>query len=111
LLAADLGLGSLRVVGGFERSVDGDEGKAGVAQLVQQSVECGLVDDRSLEDCVALTVAHGHAVEADRPTRIESSLDGDLVPTSLIWAVGVVRGCDVHGSNVGAAGLSTAHMF
>ena len=58
-----------------------DQGDADVAELVEQAVQRGLVDDGAAEDGGAVVIGHEiQSVEPGRPARPEVAADADLVP-------------------------------
>src|SRR5919106_1614453 len=72
---------------------DGQQGEPEVAELVQQSVQGGLVGDGALEDGGAVVgVGEVEVVEPGRPAVVEPALDADLVPVAVL----LVR-CAAHG--------------
>src|SRR3954449_1599741 len=86
---------------------DRDQGEADVAQLVQQAVQGGLVDDRTPEQGAAVTGGQGHAVEAGGPSGVEPPLEADLVPAGPVRAAG---GCGAHDRKLGADVVSRHHI-
>ena len=64
---------------------DRDQRQAGVADLLEQAVEGGLVGDRAPEDrrTVAL-VAEAQAVEPGGPAAVEVALEADLVASGFV---------------------------
>src|SRR3954470_17007819 len=78
---------SLSVVVGWVGVLDafeGDEGQAEVAHALKQSVEGGLVGDRSADDGGPVAVAaDGHPVEPGGPVRVKVAREPDLVVPGL----------------------------
>jgi hypothetical protein len=105
-----------RVGGGFSGLVGldprhGDERQPGVADLLEQPVQCGLVDYRTPDegDAVPLT-GEGHPVEPGGPSRIEVPLEADLVlPGFIRQPLGWVRFS--HGLKLGAEVVSRDHQM
>jgi hypothetical protein len=60
---------------------DRDQWQADIAQLVQDAVQSGLVDNWSGEHGEAVAGGQVHALEASGPSGVEAPLEADLVPT------------------------------
>jgi hypothetical protein len=71
-----------------------EQGEAGVADVLEQAVQGGLVDDKTLDEGGAvISVGQGHPVEAGDPAGCEAALDADAVPAGVSGA-----GVGVHGA-------------
>ena len=73
-----------------------DEGDADVAELLQQSVQCCLVDDRAADDGGAVRGCFDvESVEPGRPAGREAALDPDLVVLDRVVVGSRRTGCGV----------------
>ena len=77
------------VVSAGRRLGEREQRQTEVAQLGEQAVKGGLVDDGSFEDSGAVAVGgHGHPVEPGGPPGGEVPFEPDLVPARLVLVAG-----------------------
>lgn len=90
---------------------DGDQRQAKVADFLQQAVQRGLIDDRTLKDTGAVALrGEGEPVEPGGPTLVEVAGDADLVVTCLVPTAHCWSGV-LHVRNLGTDVVSRDHQM
>lgn len=82
MLAGERAVGALGPAG--SRLSDRDQREAGVADLLEQAVQCCLVDDGTLDEGAAAVFAgQGHRLDVGGPAGCEAALDPNAVPPGV----------------------------